>query len=38
MIGNEKCQCNNPYRNYGEKICLNCGGIIDFESERIEKL
>lgn len=35
MTDIQPCQCDNPYRNRGETICLNCGGVLDFESERV---
>ena len=35
---NEKCNCDSPYRNYGEEKCLNCGGILDFERDKIFKI
>lgn len=35
MKKNEKCNCNNPHRNYGEKVCLNCGKMLDFESGKL---
>lgn len=31
----EECNCDCPMRNYGEKVCLNCGKRLDFESEKI---
>jgi hypothetical protein len=24
-----KCKCDNPYCNYGDNLCLNCGFYID---------
>lgn len=30
-----RCSCDTPYRNYGEKVCLNCGKILDFESPKL---
>lgn len=34
-LTHKPCKCDSPYRNYGEKVCLNCGGILDFESDTI---
>lgn len=31
----QKCNCDSPYRDYGTKICLNCGGVLDFESGKV---
>lgn len=38
----KKCDCDErgevPYRDYGTKICLGCGGILDFESGTLHKI
>lgn len=34
----EKCECDSPHRDYGTTVCLNCGGVLDFESDRIFKI